>query len=129
VHPNGRFVYQTNRSSEMVEFEGEKVLASGENSVAVHAIDPTTGEPRLIQNIDGRGVQLRTFGIDPKGKILVAASVVPAKVREGFSTGTLTAGLVVYRIGEDGKLDFVRKYDVDATNDKQQFWSGMVTIG
>lgn len=129
VHPNGRFVYQTNRSSEMVEFEGQKVLASGENSVAVHAINPTTGEPRLIQNIDGRGVQLRTFGIDPSGKILVAGSVVPAKVREGFQTGTLSAGLVVYRIGEDGKLDFIRKYDVDATNDKQQFWTGMVTIG
>jgi 6-phosphogluconolactonase len=124
IHPNGRFVYQTNRSSEMIEFQGEKVLAGGENSVAVYAIDPTSGEPKLIQNIDGRGVQLRTFGIDPSGKMLIAASIAPVKVR----TGTLTAGLCVYRIGEDGKLDFVRKYDVDATNDKQQFWSGMVPL-
>jgi len=128
VHPNGRFVYQTNRSSPLTEFEGQKVLAGGENSVAVYAIDQTTGEPKLIQNIDGRGVQLRTFGIDPSGRMLVAASVVPIQVREGFRVGTLTAGLMVYRIGSDGRLDFARKYDVEATNQNQQFWSGMVTL-
>jgi hypothetical protein len=40
----------------------------------------------------------------------------------------LTAGLVVYRVGSDGKLEFARKYDVDTANG-QQFWSGMVTLG
>jgi 6-phosphogluconolactonase (cycloisomerase 2 family) len=128
VHPNGRFVYQTNRSSPLTEFEGQKVLAGGENSIAVFAIDQTTGEPKLIQNIDGRGVQLRTFGIDPDGRILVAASVVPIQVREGSRVGTLTAGLTVYHVGSDGRLDFARKYDVEATNQNQQFWSGMVTL-
>ena len=128
VHPNGRFVYQTNRSSPLTEFDGQKVLAGGENSVAVFAIDQTTGEPTLIQNIDGRGVQLRTFGIDPSGSLLVAASVVPIQVREGTGVGTLPAGLTVYRVGSDGRLDFVRKYDVAATNQNQQFWSGMVTL-
>jgi hypothetical protein len=128
VHPNGRFVYQTNRSSSLTDFDGQKVLAGGENSVAVFAIDPSTGEPKLIQNIDGRGVQLRTFGIDPSGRILVAASVVPIQVREASRVGTLAAGLVVYRIGGDGRLEFARKYDVEATNQNQQFWSGMVTL-
>jgi 6-phosphogluconolactonase len=128
VHPNGQFVYQTNRASPLTEFDGQRVLAGGENSVAVYTIDQTTGEPRLIQSIDGRGVQLRTFGIDPSGRILVAASVVPIQVREGFRVGTLTAGLTVYRVGGDGRLDFARKYDVDATNQNQQFWSGMVTL-
>jgi 6-phosphogluconolactonase len=128
VHPNGGFVYQTNRASPLTEFDGQKVLAGGENSVAVYAIEQASGEPRLIQNIDGRGVQLRTFGIDPSGRILVAASVVPIQVREGFRVGTLTAGLMVYRVGSDGRLDFARKYDVDASNENQQFWSGMVTL-
>jgi 6-phosphogluconolactonase len=128
VHPNGRFVYQTNRSSALTELDGVKVLAPGENSVAVFAIDQSTGEPTLIQNIDGRGVQLRTFGIDPSGRMLVAASIMPVPVREGFRVGTLTAGLMVYRIGSDGRLDFVRKYDVEATSQSQQFWSGMVTL-
>jgi 6-phosphogluconolactonase len=128
VHPNGRFVYQTNRSAALTELDGQKVLAPGENSVAVFAIDQSTGEPTLIQNIDGRGVQLRTFGIDPGGRMLVAASIMPVPVREGFSIGTLTAGLMVYRVGSDGRLDFVRKYDVEATRESQQFWSGMVTL-
>jgi len=128
VHPNGRFVYQTNRSSPLTDFNGQKVLAGGENSIAVFSIDQTTGEPTLIQSIDGRGVQLRTFGIDPSGRMLVAASVVPIQVREGFRVGTLSAGLMVYRVGSDGKLDFARKYDVEATNQNQQFWSGMVTL-
>ena len=128
VHPNGGFVYQTNRASPLTEFDGQKVLAGGENSVAVYAIEQDSGEPRLIQNIDGRGVQLRTFGIDPSGRILVAASVVPIQVREGFRVGTLTAGLMVYRVGGDGRLDFARKYDVDASSENQQFWSGMVTL-
>jgi 6-phosphogluconolactonase len=128
VHPNGRFVYQTNRASSLTEFQGQKVLAGGENSVAVYAIDQKTGEPKLIQNIDGHGVQLRTFGIDPSGRMLVAGSIMPIPVREGSRIGTLTAGLMVYRIGDDGRLDFVRKYDVEATSQIQQFWSGMVTL-
>ena len=33
------------------------------------AIDQTTGEPTLMQNLDGRGLQLRTFGIDPSGRL------------------------------------------------------------
>ena len=127
VHPNGRFVYLTNRAAAVVEFEGKKVFAGGENSVAAYAIDPATGEPTLIQNIDGRGIQLRTFAIDPSGRLLVAASIMPLPVRDGGTVKTLTAGLSVFRIGADGKLDFVRKYDVE-TGNRQQFWSGMVTL-
>ena len=127
VHPNGRFVYLTNRASSTVDFQGQKVLAGGENSVAVFAIDQTTGEPTLIQTIDGRGIQLRTFGIDPSGRLLVAASIMPLPVRDGSNITTLTAGLMVFRIGDDGRLTFARKYDVD-TGDRQQFWSCMVTL-
>ena len=34
----------------------------------------------------------------------------------------------MFRIGADGRLSFVRKYDIDATEQKQQFWAGMVTL-
>jgi 6-phosphogluconolactonase (cycloisomerase 2 family) len=124
IHPNGKFVYVTNRASGVTEFEGKKIFAGGENSVAVFAINQDTGEPTLIQNIDGKGIQLRTFGIEPSARMLVAASIQPLPLREG---GTLTAGLTVFRIGSDGKLEFARKYDVD-TGSYQQFWSGMVTL-
>jgi 6-phosphogluconolactonase len=127
VHPNGRFVYLTNRASALTDFKGKKIFAGGENSVAAFSIDQQTGEPKLMQNIDGRGIQLRTFGIDPTGRTLVAASIMPLPVREGDSVGTLTAGLTVFRIGGDGRLELVHKYDVD-TGDRQQFWSGVVTL-
>ena len=65
IHPNGRFVYQANRNANVVDYHGQKIFAGGENNMAVWAINPTTGEPTLIQTIDGHGIQLRTFGIDP----------------------------------------------------------------
>jgi 6-phosphogluconolactonase len=126
VHPNGRFVYLTNRASATVEIEGKKVFAGGDNSIAVFSIDQASGEPTLIQNIDGRGIQLRTFAVDPSGRVLVAASLQPLPVREHGGVTILPAGLSVYRIGGDGKLEFVRKYDVEV-GDKTQFWSGIVT--
>src|SRR5205823_14188777 len=127
VHPNGRFVYQANRASSTVDFDGKRVFAGGENSIAVFSINQQTGEPTLIQNIDGHGIQLRTFAIDPSARMLVAASIQPLLVRKGNAVENLSAGLSVYRIGDDGKLTFVRKYDVDVGS-KTQFWSGMVTI-
>jgi 6-phosphogluconolactonase len=128
VSPDGRFVYLTNRAFWLTDFEGKKVFAGGENSVAVFAIDQTTGEPTLIQNADAHANYLRTFGIDPSGKILVAASVWPMPMREGKDIATLPAAIVLYRIGGDGKLAFARKYDIDASTSKQQFWAGMVTL-
>lgn len=128
VHPNGRFVYLTNRAFWFTDYEGKKVFAGGENSVAVYAIDQTTGEPTLIQNADGHANYLRTFGIDPDGRILVTASVWPMPMHEGTDIVTLPAALSVFRIAGDGKLEFVRKYDIDATAQKQQFWAGMVTL-
>ena len=124
VHPNGRFVYMTNRNSSTEEVGGRKVFKSGENNVAVFAINQTTGEPKLIQNIDAHTIHLRTFAVDPSGRLLIAASILPMAMRDG---STLPAGLVLYRIGDDGKLTFARKYDVD-TGRFMQFWTGIVTL-
>ncbi len=121
VHPNGKFVYLTNRTFPASGPGARQAAPGGENSVAVFAIDQTTGEPTLIQNLDGRGLQLRTFGIDPTGRLLVVASIMSA------ADGSLPAGITVMRVGADGKLTFVRKYDVDVGN-AQQFWSGMITL-
>jgi 6-phosphogluconolactonase (cycloisomerase 2 family) len=128
VSPDGRFVYLTNRAFWLTDFEGRKVFAGGENSVAAFAIDQATGEPTLIQNADAHANYLRTFAIDPEGKILIAASVWPMPIRQGNDVMTLPAAIVIYRIGSDGKLSFVRKYDVDASTQKQQFWAGVVTL-
>jgi 6-phosphogluconolactonase len=126
-HPNGRTLYVANRASATVEFEGKKVFAGGENGIAVFAIDPSTGEPTLVQSIDGRGITLRTFALDPSARMLVAASQNALPVRDGGAVKTFPAGLSVFRIGADGKLDFARKYDVDV-GDRNQFWSGVVAL-
>jgi len=125
VSPNGRFVYLTNRAWWTTDVDGKKVFTGGENSVAVYSIDQKTGEPKLIQNADGHGNYLRTFNIDPSGKLLIAAPLWAMPMRDG---STVSAGLVLYRVGNDGKLTFARKYDIDATDKKQQFWAGMVTL-
>lgn len=128
VHPNGRFVYQTNRNAGVVDFQGQKVFGGGENNVAVFTVDQQSGEPTFVEAVDGHGIQLRTFGIHPSGRLLVAASIQPLPLRNGTRVENLSAGLSVYRINEsNGRLTFVRKYDVD-TSAGTQFWSGMVTL-
>jgi 6-phosphogluconolactonase len=127
VHPGGDFVYVTNRALDTIDFQGKKIFVGGENGIAVFAIDKNNGKPHLIQNIDGLGIHLRTFGIDPSGRLLVAASIMPLPIRIENEIGVLTAGITVFRIGRDGRLTFVRKYDID-TGKGQQFWSGMVTL-
>jgi len=125
VHPNGRFVYAVNRASTTTEFEGRRVFAGGENTFAVYSIDPATGEPSLIQHVDTRGIHCRTFHIDPSGRLLVAAHIMPLLAKDGATLRTVPASLAVFRIDGDGKLDFVRKYDVDV-GDRTMFWMGMV---
>jgi 6-phosphogluconolactonase len=128
LHPNGRFVYVTNRNQNEAEIEGKKVYAGGENNVAVFDINPQTGEPTQIQTIEGFGIHLRNFGIDPAARVLVASSIRPMPVREGGEIKTLTAGLMTYRMSGDGRLAFARKYDIDTARG-QQFWSGMIDLG
>ncbi|MPZ43263.1 MAG: beta-propeller fold lactonase family protein [Betaproteobacteria bacterium] len=125
VHPNGRFVYVANRADYTVEHEGQKVFGGGENSIAVFAIDPASGEPKLIQHADTRSYHVRTFAFDPSGRLMVAASIKPTKVREGSAVKTVPASLSVFRVRADGKLDHARTYDVES-NTRTQYWMGIV---
>jgi len=110
VHPNGRFVYLGNRGT----------AAGGENSIAVYAIDAKTGEPAKIQNADTHGVHPRTFTLDPGGRLLVVANMQ--------HTAAGAASLAVFRIGADGKLEFVRNYEQNAAGKRNLFWTGMMEL-
>ena len=127
VHPNGRYLYGANRAQEKVDFQGKKVFKGGENSIVVYALNQSTGEPTQIQNIETRKIHPRTFHIDPSGRMLVAQHNLPVNVRDGDNVRTVAAGLSVFRIAADGKLEFVREYDVDV-GDKVMFWMGMVAL-
>lgn len=127
VHPNGRFVYVSNRARDSRQFDGQRVFAGGENTIAVYAIDPDSGEPTLIQHVDSHGIAPRTFALDSSGQVLVAGNLMPLPVAGPEGVRIVPAGLAVYRVGADGRLDFVRKHDLD-TGDGQLFWMGMVRL-
>ena len=127
VHPNGRFVYLANRASGVTDFHGQSVFVGGENTIAVFSINQDTGEPTLIQNADTRGIHTRTFALDPSGKILVAANMMELPVRGANGLSTVPASLAVFRVRADGKLDFVRKYDV-AVGSRNMFWMGITAL-
>ena len=59
VHPNGRFVYVSNR---------------GHDSIAVFAVEGSTGKLRLVNHTPTGGKMPRNFGIDPTGKWLIASN-------------------------------------------------------
>jgi 6-phosphogluconolactonase (cycloisomerase 2 family) len=109
MHPNGRFVYVGNRGG----------TAGTTNNIAVFSVDPASGEPTLIQNVDTQGSTPRTFSIDPGGRILIVGNQT--------TTSTSPANLAVFRIRPDGRLDFVRNYPV-AIGQKPLWWMGIAAI-
>jgi 6-phosphogluconolactonase (cycloisomerase 2 family) len=127
VHPNGRFVYCANRADTTTELAGQQVFVGGENNLATYTINHATGEPTLIDHAETHGIHCRTFHIDQSGRLLVAAHIRPLLVRQGEQVRSVPACLSLFRIGSDGKLDFMRKYDVDVDNNTM-FWMGMVPL-
>ena len=127
VHPNGRFVYVSNRARETEPCQGADVFVGGVNDIAVFAIDQTTGEPTLIQHVDTQGLFPRTFGIDASGRILVAGNQEPGAIRVGGTIRRVIPSLVVFRIGDDGRLTLLRKHD-HPDNGEVCFWVGVVSL-
>jgi len=127
IHPNGHVVYVGNRASGTVERDGKKFAAGGENAVTAFMIDQSSGEPRPLQAIDTHGYHPRTFSIDPSGRMLVVANLQQMPVREGDNVTIQPATLSTYKIGADGRLTYVRSYDIE-TNDLTQWWSGFARL-
>jgi len=131
LHPNGRFAYVGNRATAVTLKDGKSVLVGGENNIAVFAINQTTGEPTLIQNADAQGIRPRSFSVHPSGRMLVVGNqnefnVYDENARE---VRKVPAGMSVFRIGNDGKLEFVRKYEVPTEEpDRSLFWVGFVPL-
>ena len=128
VHPNGRFVYVANRASGTEDFQGKKVFAGGENTIAVYSINQETGEPTLIQSIDTHGFQPRTFALDSGGGFLAVANQSPGSVRDQSGVKTVPASLALYRVHNDGRLEFARKYDMETGARGILFWAGFAAL-
>jgi 6-phosphogluconolactonase (cycloisomerase 2 family) len=128
VHPNGRVVYISNRASGTTQVGEKQIWEGGENTIGVYAIDQKTGEPTRIQNIDSGGMHPRTFTLDDGAQLLVAANQNAVTKREREADTRVPASLAVFRIAADGKLSFVRKYDVDTGPGRTLMWVGMVAL-
>ena len=82
-------------------------------------------------NVIGAGLEEREGGAGadaavapgPRARMLVWAN--STAITSGSKT--IPASLAVFRVGADGKLDYVRKYDVD-TSGGSLFWMGMVPL-
>jgi 6-phosphogluconolactonase len=92
VHPNGRWVYVTNRNVE-----------AGENTIAFFEIDAQTGEPARVEHGDSHGFEPRTFTIDTTANVLIVANMM--------NGDAVLPNLSIFRIADDGTLTFVRSYD------------------
>jgi 6-phosphogluconolactonase len=128
VHPSGRTVYVGNRASGTITFEGKRVFAGGENTIAAYSIDARTGEPTLVQNADTRGIHPRTFALDAAGRILVVANQMSLPVREAGGVRVVPANLAVFRVRADGRLEFARVYDVETDARRNLFWTGILSL-
>jgi 6-phosphogluconolactonase len=77
VHPTGKFLYGSNR---------------GHDSIAVFAIDQTSGRLTFVEQESTQGKTPRNFGIDPTGKFLLAANM-DSNVIVVFGIDPLTGAL------------------------------------
>ena len=57
----------------------------------------------------------------------MVGSLAPTAIRQDGKVVTIPAGMTVFKVGADGKLDLVRKYDLDVGK-LTQWWSGMFPL-
>ena len=126
VHPNGKFVYVSNRADGTVDHQGTQVFNGAENTISTFSIHPETGEPTLIHNEDTRGMHVRTFSIDPSGTMLIAGCMIARDALIDGAIQQVAGGLSTFRILEDGTLRFMKKLEI-AVGSERLFWTGIVT--
>jgi 6-phosphogluconolactonase len=85
IHPNGKFLYESNRRS-----QGPSTW--GPDTIGVFSIDPVKGTLSEVEQVEPGGTMPRNFAIDPTGAYLFAAN-------------QLTGNVVLFHVnGETGRL-------------------------
>jgi 6-phosphogluconolactonase len=95
IHPNGRFLYESNR-----RFRGPDMW--GPDTIGVFAIDPAKGTLSEVEEMPSGGTMPRSFAIDPTGKYLLTANELSGNVvlfRIDSNTGKLLPA------GSEAKID------------------------
>ena len=78
---------------------------------------PASIVPPTLSTVTGTSTK-RTSGGEP---------YLAAKPESGTTVRNVPGGLSVFRIADDGKLQFVRKYDAEVANE-HLFWMGIVRV-
>jgi hypothetical protein len=60
--------------------------------------------------------------------LLIAATLAAMSIGIGDDLKVVPAGLSVFRIADDGRLTFLRRYDVDLDPGVQQMWVRAVEL-
>jgi 6-phosphogluconolactonase len=95
VHPNGKFLYTSNR---------------GHESIAIFAIDPAKGTLTFVAHVPTGGKEPRHFAIDPTGKFLLAENQLSNNIvvfKIDAATGGLTPTGQVVEVPSPVNLTFV----------------------
>jgi 6-phosphogluconolactonase len=97
VHPNGRFLYGSNR---------------GHNSIAVYSLDAAKGTMTYLENVPSQGNTPRCFAIDPSGSYLIAVNERSDNA-VGFKIDPKTGGLTptgqTLEVGAPVSLQFLSR--------------------
>jgi 6-phosphogluconolactonase len=86
IHPNGKFLYESNR-----RFRGPNLW--GPDTIGVFSIDPENGKLTEVEQVAPGGTMPRNFAIDPTGAYLFSANQVSGNVlvfHVDGNTGRLT---------------------------------------
>jgi 6-phosphogluconolactonase len=86
IHPNGKFLYQSNR-----RFRGYNLW--GPDTIGVFSIDPQNGTLSEVEQIPPGGTMPRNFALDPTGSYLFSANELSGNVlllRVDSTTGRLS---------------------------------------
>jgi hypothetical protein len=130
LHPDGRHLYLSNRADGTTarDTSGKTVdvFAGGENDIALFTLEPGSGEPRLVEHYDTHGIEPRTFTIEPAGRFLIVGNQAQRSTLDASGAlRVVPASVAVFEIGEEGRLEYLRKYDFTHGD---VFWVGHVQL-
>jgi 6-phosphogluconolactonase len=103
IHPNGKFLYESNR-----RFRGANLF--GPDTIGVFAIDPAAGTLSEVEQISPGGTMPRNFAIDPTGSYLFSGNELSGTVTVfhiDSTSGRLTPTSTVLQIDVPACIKFV----------------------
>jgi 6-phosphogluconolactonase (cycloisomerase 2 family) len=128
VHPNGKYLYVSNRNTatENKTIDGKEVAVytGGVNDITLFSLNDVAN-PAPVARYDTRGLEPRTFTIAPTGNFLIVGNQVSRNVLKDNTVTAVTPNIAVFRVLPDGKLEYLRKYDLTGGD---VFWVGTVGL-